>query len=135
VERGGAAGGCPFGGRRLRLGMKSWFFVEVKSCLFGGGREIGASGGGKKESFYRGSLLGLIVHRLVGLEGGNVLRNPGVEEFVKSFREWSKACIVWRGGNKAGQLLEVVVLREAGEGWSCSLRAVYGGAGVVFLGS
>lgn len=44
--------------------------MEVKSCLFGGGREIGASGGGKKESFYRGSLLGLIVHRLVGLEGG-----------------------------------------------------------------
>jgi hypothetical protein len=61
-----------------------------------------------------------------------VLRNTGVEDFVESFREGSKAVIVRRGGNKAGRFLEVAVYAEggrngmvlfpegrAGRGWSC----------------
>lgn len=42
-------------------------------CLFGGGREVGTLGGGKKERFFRGSLIGLTVHRLAGLKGGRVV--------------------------------------------------------------
>ncbi len=36
-----------------------------------------------------------------------VLRNPEVEDFVKSFRQGSKVTIVQRGGNRFGRFLEV----------------------------
>jgi hypothetical protein len=42
------------------------------------------------------------------------IRDPGNEEFVKSFREESKAIIIRRGGNKAGRFLEVAVYAEGG---------------------
>jgi hypothetical protein len=41
-----------------------------------------------------------------------VLRNPGVEDFFKSFREGSKVTIVWRGENRFGCFLEVAVYTE-----------------------
>jgi hypothetical protein len=43
-----------------------------------------------------------------------VIRDPGNEEFVKSFREESKAIIIRRGGNKAGRFLEVAVYAVGG---------------------
>jgi hypothetical protein len=59
---------------------------------------------------------------------------PGKKDFVKSFRKYVKVLMVCRGGNKACQLLEVVVyamLRKAEKGLFGSLRAVEGGVGVV----
>jgi hypothetical protein len=42
------------------------------------------------------------------------LQNPGVEDFVKSFREDSKALLVRRGGNRDGRFLELAVYAEGG---------------------
>lgn len=44
-----------------------------------------------------------------------MLRNPGVEEFLKSYEEGSKMILVRRGGNRAGQFLELRVHAEGGE--------------------
>lgn len=48
-------------------------------------------------------------------EDQEVLRNPGVEEFVKSTREASEVLIVQRHSNKVGHFLEVVA--HVVEGW------------------
>jgi len=60
-----------------------------------------------------------------------VLRNHGIEDFVKSFREGSKATIVRRGENRSGRFTPWV----AGEGRFCFPKTVMGGVGFVFLGS
>jgi hypothetical protein len=38
-----------------------------------------------------------------------VLGNPGIEDFIKSFREGSKVTITRRGENRSGRFLEVAV--------------------------
>ncbi len=42
------------------------------------------------------------------------LRSQGVEDFVQSFREYSKAWIVWKGYNKDGCFLELAVFAVGG---------------------
>lgn len=62
-----------------------------------------------------------------------VLQNPGVEDFVKSFREGSKVTIMRRGGNKSGYFLEVAVYIVGGRrGLILFPKDVMGRAGVVF---
>jgi hypothetical protein len=43
-----------------------------------------------------------------------VLRNLGIEDFVKSFREGSKVTIVRRGKNRSSQFLELAVFYAVG---------------------
>jgi hypothetical protein len=95
--------------------MESRFFVEAKTFVFSvvDGKSVlwveerrkGFSG-----AVCLGSLC--IVWLISKMEW--VLRNTGVEEFVDSFREGSKAVFVRRGGNKAGRFLEVAVYAEGG---------------------
>lgn len=111
--RGGAFVSISFGGLCLWLGMESGLYVEAKSFLFSvgqGSAELMIVE--KQKAFARVVLLGscCIAWLLSMVE--EVLRNPGVEDFVKSFREGSKVTIVWRGGNRFGCFLEVAVYTE-----------------------
>jgi hypothetical protein len=104
------AAAIPFGGCLVRLGRKSWFFVEAKSFIFlvvKGFVELRVVE--KRTGFLGWVLLGIrcVAWLLSTVE--EVLRNPGSEDFVNSFREGSKVTIVWRGGNSSGRFLEVAV--------------------------
>jgi hypothetical protein len=88
----------PFGGCRVQLGMESMFFVEAKSFIF---------------SMVKGTVELRVVEKRNGFEGWvllgarcvawllsmveEVLRNPGFEDFVNSFKEGLKVTIVRRG--------------------------------------
>jgi hypothetical protein len=94
---GGAAGGRPSGGRSLRLGMESRFFVEAKSFVFSvveGKSELRVEE--RRKGFSGVVCLGSQCIAWLVSKVEEVLRNPGVEEFVNSFREGSKAFIVRR---------------------------------------
>jgi hypothetical protein len=105
--RGGTFVSIPFGGRRLWLGMESWFYVEAKSFLFSVGQ--GFAKLMVAESFRRGSSFGLTLYCVAAVDGGRGFAKSWVEDFVKSFKEGSKVTIVWRGGNRSSRFLEVAV--------------------------
>jgi hypothetical protein len=89
----------PFEGCPMRLGMESWFFVEVKSFIFSmvkGSVELRVVE--KMNGFSGWVLLGACCVAWLLLMVEEVLRNPGSEDFVKSFREGSKVAIFWRVG-------------------------------------
>jgi hypothetical protein len=95
--------------------MESRFFVEAKTFVFSvvdGKSDLWVEE--RRKGFSGAVCLGslCIVWLISKMEW--VLRNTGVEEFVDSFREGSKAVIVRRGGNKAGRFLEVAVYAEGG---------------------
>jgi hypothetical protein len=71
-----------------------------------------AHGSGEAESFRKGSPFRLTFIAWLLSMVAEVLRNPGVEDFFKSFREGSKVTIVWRGENRFGCFLEVAVYTE-----------------------
>jgi len=89
------------------LGIESWFFVETKSFIFSVVK--------KRNDFSRVVLLGArcVAWLLSMVE--EVLRNPGSEDFVNSFREGSKGTIIQRGGDSFGQFLEVAVYTVGGQ--------------------
>lgn len=47
-----------------------------------------------------------------------MLRYPGVKDFVKLYWEGSKVIIVQRGGNRAGQVLELGVFHRGWLEWA-----------------
>jgi hypothetical protein len=90
--------------------MESRFFMEAKSFVFSmvdGKSDLWVEE--RRKGFLGAVCLGslFIVWLVSKVEW--VLRNTGVEDFVDSFREGSKAVIVRRGGYKAGRFLEVAV--------------------------
>lgn len=73
-----------------------------------------------------------------------LMQSPGAKNFVKSFREGSKATIVRRGGNSFGRFLEVavyamggrqglVLIPEGWEGWGWWQFAVELGKATMFF--
>jgi len=108
--RGGTFVSIPFGGRRLWLGMESRFYVEAKSFLFSVGQgSLELKVAEKQKAFAMVVLLGSRCTVWLLLMVEEVLRNLGVDDFVKSFREGSKVTIMWRGGNRFGRFLEVAI--------------------------
>jgi hypothetical protein len=88
--------------------MESRFYVEAKSFMFlmgEGSTELKVAE--KRKAFPGVVLLGSRCTAWLLLMVEEVLRNPGVDDFVKSFREGSKVTIVQRGGNRFGRFLEV----------------------------
>jgi hypothetical protein len=108
--RGGAFVSIPFGGRHLRLDMESRFYVEAKLFPFSMGQGSAELMVAEKRKAFAGVVLlcsRCTMWLLLMVE--EVLRNPGVEDFVKSFREGSKVTIMRKGGNRPGHFLEVAV--------------------------
>jgi hypothetical protein len=68
----------------------------------------------KRKGFSGSAVFGFSCTTWVLLRVEKVLGNPGIEDFVKSFREGSKVTITRRGENRSGQFLEVAVY---GGGW------------------
>jgi hypothetical protein len=105
----------PVQGPRMCLEMESRFFVEAKTFVFSvvdGKSDLWVEE--RRKGFSGAVCLGslCIVWLVSKMEW--VLRNTGVEDFVESFREGSKAVIVRRGRNKAGRFLEVAVYAKGG---------------------
>lgn len=63
----------------------------------------------KRERFSGFAVFGLSCTAWVLSKVKEVLGNPGIEDFVKSFREGSKVTIAQRGENRSGRFLEVAV--------------------------
>jgi hypothetical protein len=115
-----------------RSEMEWRFFVEAKSFAFSveeGGSVLRLEE--RRRGFTGVLYLGFQCIEWLVLTVEEFLQNPDVKDFVKSFREDSKALIVQRGGNKVGRYLEVaayavggrkglVLLPEGreGRGWS-----------------
>jgi hypothetical protein len=57
------------------------------------------------------------------------LKSPGVEDFVKSFREDSKVLIVRKGGKQVGRFLKVASFAIGGRKWSIWLPEARDGQG------
>jgi hypothetical protein len=97
------------------MGLESRFFVEAKTFVFStveGKSELWVEE--RKKGFSGAVCLGSLSIAWLISNVEEVLRDPGDEEFVKSFREESKAIIVRRGGSKARRFLEVAVYVEGG---------------------
>jgi hypothetical protein len=76
----------------------------------------------KRKGFSRFVVLGLRCTTWLFSMVEEVLGNPGIEDFVKSFREGSKATITRKGEHRSGRFLEVAVYAVGGRdgwGWSC----------------
>jgi hypothetical protein len=109
--------------------------VEAKSFLFSMGQGSAELMVAEKRKAFAGVvLLGSLCTAWLLSMVEEVLRNPRVGDFVKSYREGSKVTIVRRGGNKSGCFLEVAVYAVGGRkglvlflegldgrGWSCVL--------------
>jgi hypothetical protein len=90
--------------------MESQFFVEAKSFWFSveaGSAELRVEE--KRKGFSGSVVFGLSCFAWLLLRVEEVLGNPRIEEFVKSFREGSKVTVARRGENKSGWFLEVAV--------------------------
>lgn len=100
-------------------------------CSFGEERRADGPVGGKEKVFAGSVILGVQCTRWLVLMVEVVLRNPGVEEFVKSYREGLEVLLVRRGGNRVDRFLELRVHSEGdrkglmllpegceGRGWS-----------------
>jgi hypothetical protein len=95
-------------GRVWRAEAKSFIFLVVKGSV-----ELRVTK--KRKGFSGWVLLGArCVAWLLSLVE-EVLRNPGFEDFVKSFMEGSKVTIIRRGGNNSCRFLEVVVYAVGGQ--------------------
>jgi hypothetical protein len=95
--------------------MENWFYVEAKSFLFSVGLGIAKLRVVEKRKAFVGAIL-LGSHCIVGLLSmlEEALCNPGLVDFVKSYREGSKVTIVRRGENSASRFLEVAVYDMGG---------------------
>jgi hypothetical protein len=102
--------GC-FACRGVGFGlMESRFFVEAKSFRFSvetGSAELRVEE--KRKGFSGSAVFGLSCTAWMLSKVEEVLGNPGIEDFVKSFREGSKVTITRRGENRSGRFLEVAV--------------------------
>jgi hypothetical protein len=87
---------------------------RLNPSFFGCERVSKGSGGGKEERVLRVAVLGTRCTAWLLSMVEEVLRNPGIEGFVKSFRERSKVTITWRGKNRSGLFLEVAVYTVGG---------------------
>jgi len=90
--------------------MESRFYVEAKSFRFSveaGSAELRVEE--KRKGFSGYVVLGLSCTAWLLSRVEEVLGNAGIEDFVKSFREGSKATITRRGENRSGRFLEVAV--------------------------
>jgi hypothetical protein len=90
--------------------MESRFFVEAKSFRFSveaGSAELRVEE--KRKGFSGSAVFGLSCFAWLLSRVEEVLGYPGIEVFVKSFREGSKVTIARRGENKSGRFLEVAV--------------------------
>jgi hypothetical protein len=97
------------------MGVESRFFVEAKSYVFSTGvRNSELRVEERRKGFYGSVSLGSLSVAWLISKVEELIRDPGDEEFVKPFREESKAIIIRRGGNKAGRFLEVAVYAEGG---------------------
>jgi hypothetical protein len=95
--------------------MENRFFVEAKSFIFSvaeGSLELRVAEKRKGFSGWIWLGSGCVAWLLSMVE--EVLQNPGIKNFVKSFREGSKVTIVRRGGNSSGRFLEVAVYDVGG---------------------
>jgi hypothetical protein len=102
--------GC-FACRGVGFGlMESRFFVEAKSFRFSvETRSAELRVEEKRKGFSGSAVFGLSCTAWMLSRVEEVLGNPGIEDFVKSFREGSKATITRRGENRSGRFLEVAV--------------------------
>jgi hypothetical protein len=97
------------------MGLESRFFVEAKTFVFSAVERKSELRVEERRKGFSGTVcLGSLSVAWLIAKVEEVIRNPGDEEFVKSFREESKAIILRRGGNKAGRFLEVAVYAEGG---------------------
>jgi hypothetical protein len=97
------------------MGLESRFFVEAKTFVFSAVERKSELRVEERRKGFSGSVcLGSLSVAWLISKVEEVIRDPGDEEFVKSFREESKAIIIRRGGNKAGRFLEVAVYAEGG---------------------
>jgi hypothetical protein len=90
--------------------MENRFFVEAKSFRFSveaGSAELRVEE--KRKEFLGSAVFGLSCIAWVLSRVEEVLGNPRIEDFVKSFREGSKVTITRRGENRSGRFLEVAV--------------------------
>jgi hypothetical protein len=90
--------------------MENRFFVEAKSFRFSveaGSAELRVEE--KRKGFLGSAVFELSCTAWVLSRVEEVLSNPGIEDFVKSFREGSKVTITRRGENKFERFLEVAV--------------------------
>jgi len=88
--------------------MERKFVVEAKDFFFWA--KFGLSQfhwEEKMKSFLGVVVLGSLCSAWLVATRKEALKSPGVENFVKSFREDSKVLIVQRGGNRAGRFLEM----------------------------
>ena len=96
--------------------MECCFLVEAKAFSFlAKARRLELRLEERRKGFAGFILLGLQCSIWLVATVEDALMFPGKKDFVKSFREYVKVLMVRRGGNKACQLLEVVVYAE--EGW------------------
>jgi hypothetical protein len=99
----------------LRLVMEWRFFVEAKSFVLSVREGEPVVRLEERRKGFAGSvILGVQCTGWLVSMVEVVLRNPGVEEFVKSYREGLKMLLVRRGGNRADRFLELRVHAEGG---------------------
>jgi hypothetical protein len=97
------------------MGLESRFFVEAKTFVFSAVERKSELRVEERRKGFSGTVcLGSLSVAWLISKVEEVIRDPGDEEFVKSFRDESKAIILRRGGNKAGRFLEVAVYAEGG---------------------
>jgi hypothetical protein len=119
------------------MGLESRFFVEAKTFVFSAVERKSKLRVEERRKGFSGTVcLGSLNVAWLISKVEEVIRDPGDEEFVKSFRDESKAIILWRGGNKAGRFLEVAVYAEGGQRGLVMFPEGRGGRdGAGFLGS
>lgn len=83
-------------------------------CLLGGGRQFSAPVGGK-EGLFGVLFLGFQCIAWLVLMVEEMLHNPDVKDFIKSFREDLKVLIVRRGVHKTSRYLEVAAYTLGGQ--------------------
>jgi hypothetical protein len=101
------------------MGLESRFFVEAKTFVFSAVERKSELWVEERRKGFSGSVcLGSLSVAWLIAKVEEVIRNPGDEEFVKSFREESKAIIFGEEGiRRGGSWKWPFMLREAGEGW------------------
>jgi hypothetical protein len=98
--------------------MEWRFFVEAKTFVFSMKEvDVVVWLEERRKGFTRVVLLGVQCTVWLVEMVELALRNPGVQNFVKSFCEGLQVLIVRRGGNRAGRFLELAVFAKGGRKW------------------
>jgi hypothetical protein len=128
--------GC-FACRGVGFGlMESWFFVEAKSFRFSvetGSAELRVEE--KRKGFSGFAVFGLSCTAWMLSRVEEVLGNPGIEDFVKSFREGLRRPSLGEVKTGMGVSWRLLFSTEAGEDVFSFLKVGTGEGGAVFPGS